>query len=349
MLKIRQPKERVTVVYPWMTSICKNNPCASAILALSTFRHNEYGWKEHYLTRDDLKEALFNQFTIYQIGKALKQLFADKIFTQIKRKCYDRTTVFSLNEVLINKFLSNYKTNFPITQKQKPEQPENAASVEKPQVADSQNGNCEINESIKEALEDKEDINNPVDNFSQCVEEGSIVIELESILSQLLEEKARHNEKLTTGYDMETWAKEGDELRTALLETQQALDEARAMQNIGEQPLQELLDVENVKPNLVEMKTIEDVPVDMATPHGPVTNQLSQNFYNQQKTSSERTITNKHMKRLKHFSKRFGNSVDEMIWFLKNAYTERGYTTDKVMGILSAIAPTFTRPNGMSA
>ncbi|QNR82469.1 hypothetical protein ICC15_18460 (plasmid) [Piscirickettsia salmonis] len=348
MTKIKLPSERVTVVYPWMASICKNNPCASAILALSTFRHNQYGWEEHYLTREDLKEALFDQFTIYQIGKALKQLFADKIFTQIKRKCYDRTTVFSLNGSLINKFLSSYQTKFPITQKQKPEQPENAADLEKPQVADSNNGNVDIELSIKEALKDKEeDINNHVVDFDQCIEEGDIVVELESALSQLLETKHKHNDKLADGYNFAEWMKEEGELRTALLETQQALDEAREIQSL-EFSTKKLLNPPNVTPNL-EIKTLEDLPVDMDTAHGPVTNQLSQNFYKQQKTSSDRMITTKHMKRLKHFAHKFGNSVDEMIWFLKNSYTERGYNVDKVMGILSAIAPSFTRPNGMPA
>ncbi|PRP61133.1 hypothetical protein C7B72_23655, partial [Bacillus halotolerans] len=131
-------------------------------------------------------------------------------------------------------------------------------------------------------------------------------------------------------------------LRSALLETQEALDEAKAMNS--EITTDKPCNTQSVTPNLA---VLEDVPVDMAVAHGAVTNQLSQNFYKQQKTSAGREVTNKHMQRLKHFSKRFGHSIDEMTWFLKNAYTERGYTIDKVMGILSAIAPTFTRPNGM--
>ncbi|APS75195.1 hypothetical protein [Piscirickettsia salmonis] len=352
MLKIRQPKERVTVVYPWMTVICKNNPCASAILALSTFRHNEYGWSEHYLSREDLKEALFHQFTLYQIGKALKQLFANKIFTQIKRKCYDRTTVFSLNTQAISAFLEGYKTQYPIKERQKTKEYKSAGSLETPQVANSKNGGVEIDFSIKEVQKDKESINNPVLNFEQCASQGDIVIELEFVLTQLREEKRKHNDRLLENIDLDDWAKKEKELRSALLETQEALDEAKAMNS--EITLNKSCNTEGVTPNLSndlsnDLAVLEDVPVDMAVAHGAVTNQLSQNFYKQQKTSAGREVTNKHMQRLKHFSKKFGNSLDEMLWFLKNAYTEKGYTIDKVMGILSAIAPTFTRPNGMAS
>ncbi|MGJ3495182.1 hypothetical protein PsalN5692_03647 (plasmid) [Piscirickettsia salmonis] len=346
--KIKIPCERVTVVYPWMTAICKHNPCASAILALSTFRHNEYGWNEHYLTREELKEALFHQFTLYQIGKALKQLFANKIFTQIKRKCYDRTTVFSLNTKAISEFLANYTTQYPIKEKQPLKAPKSAESLENTQVANSQNGNVEIDFSIKEAQKDKEEINNPVLNFEQCASQGDIVIELEFILNQLREEKRKHNDQLLNTVDLIDWANKEKELRNALLETQEALDEAKAMNT--EITLNKPCNTESVTPNLSnDLAVLEDVSVDMAVAHGPVTNQLSQNFYKQQKNSAGREVTNKHMQRLKHFSKKFGNSLDEMLWFLKNAYTERGYTIDKVMGILSAIAPTFTRPNGMTS
>ncbi|QGP57346.1 hypothetical protein PsalMR5_04796 (plasmid) [Piscirickettsia salmonis] len=348
MLKIRQPKERVTVVYPWMTAICKNNPCASAILALSTFRHNEYGWNEHYLSREDLKEALFHQFTLYQIGKALKQLFANKIFTQIKRKCYDRTTVFSLNTKAISAFLDGYKTQYPIKEKQKAREHKSTESLENTQVANSKNGNVDFDFSIKEAQKDKEEINNPALNFEQCASQGDIVIELEFALTQLREEKRKHNDRLLENIDLDDWAKKEKELRSALLETQEALSEAKAMNSelIPDKPC----NTESVTPNLSnDLAVLEDVSVDMAVAHGPVTNQLSQNFYKQQKNSAGREVTNKHMQRLKHFSKKFGNSLDEMLWFLKNAYTERDYTIDKVMGILSAIAPTFTRPNGMAS
>ncbi|QGP56969.1 hypothetical protein PsalMR5_04544 (plasmid) [Piscirickettsia salmonis] len=232
MLKIRQPKERVTVVYPWMTAICKNNPCASAILALSTFRHNEYGWSEHYLTREELKEALFHQFTLYQIGKALKQLFTNKIFTQIKRKCYDRTTVFSLNTKAISEFLANYTTQYPIKEKQPLKAPKSAESLESPQVANSQNGSVEIDFSIKEAQKDKEEINNPVLNFEQCASQGDIVIELEFILNQLREEKRKHNDQLLNTVDLTDWANKEKELRNALLETQEALDEAKGHRHV---------------------------------------------------------------------------------------------------------------------
>ncbi|APS81901.1 hypothetical protein [Piscirickettsia salmonis] len=352
MLKIRQPNERVTVVYPWMTVICKNNPCASAILALSTFRHNEYGWSEHYLSREDLKEALFHQFTLYQIGKALKQLFANKIFTQIKRKCYDRTTVFSLNTQAISAFLASYTTQYPIKERQKAKEYKSTESLENTQVANSKNGGVEIDFSIKEVQKDKESINNPVLNFEQCASQGDIVIELEFVLTQLREEKRKHNDRLLENIDLDDWAKKEKELRSALLETQEALDEAKAMNS--ELIPDKSCNTEGVTPNLSndlsnDLAVLEDVPVDMAVAHGAVTNQLSQNFYKQQKTSAGREVTNKHMQRLKHFSKKFGNSLDEMLWFLKNAYTEKGYTIDKVMGILSAIAPTFTRPNGMAS
>uniref|UniRef100_UPI0039F6AD01 hypothetical protein n=1 Tax=Piscirickettsia salmonis TaxID=1238 RepID=UPI0039F6AD01 len=331
-----------------MTAICKQNPCASAILALSTFRHNEYGWNEHYLTREELKEALFHQFTLYQIGKALKQLFANKIFTQIKRKCYDRTTVFSLNTKAISEFLANYTTQYPIKEKQPLKAPKSAESLEKPQVANSQNGSVEIDFSIKEAQKDKEEINNPVLNFEQCASQGDIVVELEFILAQLREEKRKHNDQLLNTIDLTDWAKKEKELRSALLETQEALSEAKAMNS--ELTPNKPCNTQSVTPNLSnDLAVLEDVSVDMAVAHGPVTNQLSQNFYKQQKNSAGREVTNKHMQRLKHFSKKFGNSLDEMLWFLKNAYTERGYTIDKVMGILSAIAPTFTRPNGMAS
>ncbi|OAJ32962.1 hypothetical protein [Piscirickettsia salmonis] len=346
--KIKLPRERVTVVYPWMSAICKHNPCASAILALSTFRHNEYGWSEHYLTREDLKEALFHQFTLYQIGKALKQLFTDKIFTHIKRKCYDRTTVFSLNTKAISAFLASYTTQYPIKEKQKAKECKSAESLENTQVANSQNGTVKIDFSIKEAQKDKESINNPVLNFKQCASQGDIVIELEFVLTQLREEKRKHNDQLLNTIDLTDWANKEKELRSALLETQEALDEAKAMNT--EITLNKPCNTEGVTPNLSnDLAVLEDVPVDMAVAHGPVTNQLSQNFYKQQKNSAGREVTNKHMQRLKHFSKKFGNSLDEMLWFLKNAYTEKGYTIDKVMGILSAIAPTFTRPNGMAS
>ncbi|WP_064006244.1 hypothetical protein [Piscirickettsia salmonis] len=331
-----------------MTSICKHNPCASAILALSTFRHNEYGWNEHYLTREELKEALFHQFTLYQISKALKQLFADKIFTHIKRKCYDRTTVFSLNTKAISAFLASYTTQYPLKEKQKTKEHKNAERLESTQVANSQNGDVEIDFSIKETQKDKESINNPVLNFEQCASQGDIVIELEFVLAQLREEKRKHNDQLLNTIDLTDWTKKERELRNALLETQEALDEAKAMNS--ELIPDKLCNAESVTPNLSnDLAVLEDVPIDIAVAHGAVTNQLSQNFYKQQKTSTEREVTNKHMQRLKHFSKKFGNSLDEMLWFLKNAYTEKGYTIDKVMGVLSAIAPTFTRPNGMTS
>ncbi|MGJ3501979.1 hypothetical protein PsalN5692_04125 (plasmid) [Piscirickettsia salmonis] len=345
--KIKLPSERVTVVYPWMTAICKNNPCASAILALSTFRHNEYGWNEHYLTREDLKDALFHQFTLYQIGKALKQLFADKVFIHIKRKCYDRTTVFSLNTQAISAFLASYTTQYPIKDKQKTQEHKSAESLEKPHIANSHNGSVDFDFSIKEAQKDKEVINNPVLNFEQCASQGDIVIELEFALTQLREEKRKHNDRLLENIDLDDWAKKEKELRSALLETQEALDEAKAMNReiIPAKPC----NAESVTPNLSnDLVMLEDSPVDMAVAHGAVTNQLSQNFYKQQKCSSEREVTGRHLQRLKHFAQKFGNKIDEMVWFLKNAYTERGYTVDKVMGILSAIAPTFTRPNGMT-
>ncbi|WP_235603480.1 helix-turn-helix domain-containing protein [Piscirickettsia litoralis] len=60
--------------------------------------------------------------------------------------------------------------------------------------------------------------------------------------------------------------------------------------------------------------------------------------------STERVVTNKHLKRLKHFVNRFGNKMDEMLWFLKNAYLDEGYSIDKVMGVLSSIAPRFSKP-----
>ncbi|MGJ3501930.1 hypothetical protein PsalN5692_03835 (plasmid) [Piscirickettsia salmonis] len=348
MLKIRQPKERVTVVYPWMTAICKHNPCASAILALSTFRHNEYGWQEHYLSREDLKEALFHQFSLYQIGKALKQLFTDKVFIHIKRKCYDRTTVFSLNTNAIGDFLASYTTQYPIKEKQKAEEPKSAESLEKAHIANSHNGSVDFDFSIKEAQKDKKVINNPVLNFEQCASQGDIVIELEFVLSQLREEKRKHNDRLLESIDLDDWAKKEKELRSALLETQEALDEAKTMNSelIPNKPC----NTQSVTPNLSnDLVMLEDSPVDMTVAHGAVTNQLSQNFYKQQKCSSEREVTGKHLQRLKHFVQKFGNKMDEMLWFLKNAYTEKGYTIDKVMGVLSAIAPTFTRPNGMPA
>ncbi|WP_238358260.1 hypothetical protein [Piscirickettsia salmonis] len=176
--KIRQPKERVTVVYPWMTAICKQNPCASAILALSTFRHNEYGWSEHYLSREDLKEALFHQFTLYQIGKSLKQLFADKVFTHIKRKCYDRTTVFSLNTKAISAFLASYTTQYPIKEKQKAKEYKSTESLENTQVANSKNGRVEIDFSIKEAQKDKEVLITPCLILSNVHHKGILLLNL---------------------------------------------------------------------------------------------------------------------------------------------------------------------------
>ncbi|WP_416431237.1 hypothetical protein [Piscirickettsia salmonis] len=55
-------------------------------------------------------------------------------------------------------------------------------------------------------------------------------------------------------------------------------------------------------------------------------------------------LTDKHLKRLTYLSNRFGNKVHEMIWFLKNEYLDEAYSIDKVMVILSAIAPRFSKP-----
>ncbi|QGP52130.1 hypothetical protein PsalN5692_03638 (plasmid) [Piscirickettsia salmonis] len=63
---------------------------------------------------------------------------------------------------------------------------------------------------------------------------------------------------------------------------------------------------------------------------------------------SERLVTDKHLQRLKHFVNRFGNKMNEMVWFLKNSYLDEGYSIDKVMSILSAIAPRFSKPIQMS-
>ncbi|WP_027242587.1 helix-turn-helix domain-containing protein [Piscirickettsia salmonis] len=82
-----------------------------------------------------------------------------------------------------------------------------------------------------------------------------------------------------------------------------------------------------------------------------VTNPMSSAYWqetNKQKAREtmkfKRILTDKHLKRLTYLSNRFGNKVHEMVWFLKNAYLDEAYSIDKVMGILSAIAPRFSKP-----
>ncbi|QGP61783.1 hypothetical protein [Piscirickettsia salmonis] len=51
-------------------------------------------------------------------------------------------------------------------------------------------------------------------------------------MNQLREEKRKHNDQLLNTVDLTDWANKEKELRNALLETQEALDEAKGHRHV---------------------------------------------------------------------------------------------------------------------
>ncbi|ODN41341.1 hypothetical protein [Piscirickettsia litoralis] len=93
--------------------------------------------------------------------------------------------------------------------------------------------------------------------------------------------------------------------------------------------------------------TLIQDPVDFSKAHGKVKNPLSQSFFKQEVCAQKRQLNNRHKTQLEKLQIKHGLDPEEMLWFIKNSYTEEGYTTNHVMAILTKIAPVFTRPKDM--